>query len=83
MARQSLMKIAAPPMAMIFYAVYNLTPATKEEKAATQQIERSVYYSGCKAVRAAGKAPLYRGDPGYREGMDGDSDGVACEPYPR
>ncbi len=43
--------------------------------------ERSVYFSGCNEVRAAGLAPLYRGDPGYREGMDGDNDGVACEPY--
>ena len=41
----------------------------------------SVYYSGCNEVRALGKAPLYRGDPGYRSGMDGDSDGIACEPY--
>ena len=81
MARQSLIKIVAAPMAVVFYAVYNLTPATKEETAATQRIERSVYYSGCKAVRSAGKAPLHRGDPGYREGMDGDGDGIACEPY--
>ncbi len=41
----------------------------------------SVYYSGCNAVRAAGKAPLRYGEPGYRSDMDGDGDGVACEPY--
>jgi hypothetical protein len=39
----------------------------------------SVYYANCAAVRAAGKAPLYRGDPGYRAGLDRDDDGVACE----
>ncbi len=39
----------------------------------------SVYYANCDAVRAAGKAPLYRGEPGYRAGLDGDGDGVACE----
>jgi hypothetical protein len=39
-----------------------------------------VHYSGCNEVRAAGLAPLYRGQPGYREDMDGDLDGVACEP---
>jgi len=44
-------------------------------------IERSVYYSGCDEARAAGAAPLFRGQPGYRDGMDGDSDGIACEPY--
>ncbi|WP_246034504.1 DUF1294 domain-containing protein [Qipengyuania marisflavi] len=42
--------------------------------------ESSVYYPGCNDVRAAGKAPLYRGQPGYRSGMDGDDDGIACEP---
>jgi len=39
------------------------------------------YWRGCDDARAAGTAPIYRGEPGYREGMDGDSDGVACEPY--
>lgn len=39
------------------------------------------YYSGCDDARAAGAAPLYRGEPGYRPEMDGDSDGIACELY--
>ena len=39
----------------------------------------SVYYANCDAVRAAGKAPLKRGDPGYRSGLDRDNDGYACE----
>jgi hypothetical protein len=39
------------------------------------------YYSGCDEARAAGVAPLYVNEPGYRAGMDGDGDGVACEPY--
>jgi hypothetical protein len=38
-----------------------------------------VYYANCAAVRAAGAAPLRAGQPGYREQMDGDRDGVACE----
>lgn len=38
-----------------------------------------VYYDNCSAARAAGAAPLHRGDPGYRSGLDRDSDGVACE----
>lgn len=46
------------------------------------KVERSVYYRNCDAARAAGVAPIYRGEPGYREGMDGDNDGIACEPYP-
>lgn len=39
------------------------------------------YWPGCDAARAAGTAPIYAGEPGYREGMDGDGDGIACEPY--
>jgi hypothetical protein len=37
------------------------------------------YYASCKAARAAGAAPLRRGDPGYRSGLDRDGDGIACE----
>lgn len=40
-----------------------------------------IYYRGCSEVREAGKAPLYYGQPGYRSGMDGDGDGIACEDY--
>lgn len=39
----------------------------------------SVYYPNCDAVRAAGKAPLYRGQPGYSTKLDRDKDGIACE----
>lgn len=38
-----------------------------------------VYYENCDAVRAAGAAPLYAHQPGYRAGLDGNSDGVACQ----
>ncbi len=37
------------------------------------------YYANCAAVRAAGAAPLYIGEPGYRAGLDRDGDGIACE----
>lgn len=39
------------------------------------------HWSGCNAARAAGTHPIYVGEPGYRSGMDGDGDGIACEPY--
>lgn len=45
------------------------------------QLEQSVHYSNCDAARADGVAPLYRGSPGYRDRLDGDGDGIACEPY--
>ena len=39
----------------------------------------NAYFENCTAARAAGAAPLYRGDSGYRDGLDRDNDGVACE----
>lgn len=36
-------------------------------------------FASCAEARAAGAAPLYRGDPGYSERLDRDGDGVACE----
>jgi hypothetical protein len=38
-----------------------------------------VVYPDCAAVRAAGAAPLHRGDPGWDPAFDGDGDGVGCE----
>lgn len=38
-----------------------------------------VYYPNCAAARAAGAAPIYRGQPGYRSALDRDNDGIACE----
>jgi hypothetical protein len=46
-----------------------------------QRRQASAYYANCTDARAAGAAPIYAGEPGYREEMDGDSDGIACEPY--
>jgi hypothetical protein len=42
--------------------------------AAVQQ----VYYRNCTAARNAGALPLVRGEPGFRDGLDKDADGVAC-----
>jgi hypothetical protein len=39
----------------------------------------SVYYANCDAVRAAGAAPIHRGDPGYASKLDRDGDGIGCE----
>lgn len=37
------------------------------------------YYRNCDAVRAAGRAPIRAGDPGYSRKLDRDGDGVGCE----
>lgn len=36
-------------------------------------------FPNCAAARAAGAAPLRRGEPGYSTRLDRDGDGVACE----
>lgn len=51
--------------------------------AGSAAVASTVHYSGCNEVRALGKAPLHAGEPGYREDMDGDGDGIACEPIRR
>ena len=78
------MNRAAIPLAaaITFAAVYQLAPASGSgESAVAAEAEPSVYYPGCNAVRAAGAAPLHLGEPGYRAEMDGDGDGIACEPH--
>jgi hypothetical protein len=64
----------------------NLAAAAKEIGIASGVVRRRApqqgdYWHRCDAARAAGTAPIYRGDPGDRDGLDGDSDGIACEPY--
>ena len=39
----------------------------------------AVYYRNCAAARAAGAAPIRRGQPGYASHLDRDGDGIACE----
>ncbi|MCV7565174.1 excalibur calcium-binding domain-containing protein [Micrococcus luteus] len=41
--------------------------------------ETRSYYQNCDAARAAGVAPIYEGEPGYRPGLDRDKDGIACD----
>ncbi len=69
--------------ALTFVAVYQLVPERAPGPAAAEAApgDDSVYYPGCNAARAAGAAPIYRGQPGYRAEMDGDDDGIACEPH--
>jgi hypothetical protein len=38
-------------------------------------------FRNCDQARAAGAAPVRRGDPGYGPHLDRDNDGVGCEPY--
>jgi hypothetical protein len=42
-------------------------------------LSESDAFASCAEARAAGAAPLRRGDPGYSLSLDGDRDGIACE----
>lgn len=37
---------------------------------------------GFDAARAVGLPPAIRGQPGYWSHLDGDGDGISCEPWP-
>jgi len=41
--------------------------------------DTDVSYVNCDEVRAAGKDPLYEGQPGYSSKLDRDGDGIACD----
>jgi len=73
--------IPAPAAAPAAATAAPATPpaATAATPAAPATASGDVYYQNCAAARAAGAAPLHRGQPGYRAQMDGDSDGIACE----
>ena len=53
-------------------------PTTTVEVTTTAEAAREPFYENCDAVRAAGKAPLLRGQPGFRDELDRNNDGVAC-----
>ena len=40
-------------------------------------------FANCAAARAAGAAPVRRGEPGYGPHLDREGDGVGCEPRQR
>lgn len=65
-------------------ATYALTPRAPGKAAVAQFAEQRMtdqHFSGCDAARAAGRENIPAFDPSYRERMDGDGDGLACEPY--
>lgn len=58
-------------------------PAPQPAQPEVPKQPAAVFYKNCDAVRAAGAAPLYVGQPGYRPQLDRDGDGIACEPKPK
>ena len=54
----------------------NLAPARAASPGRSSQ---SGPFANCSEARAAGAAPVKRGDPGYASHLDRDNDGVGCE----
>jgi hypothetical protein len=59
------------------YHCHRAQAATKNAPAQRQSTTGA--YRNCTAARAAGAAPVYRGDPGYGSHLDRDNDGIGCE----
>ena len=55
--------------------------AVRMDMVRAREPQRGDFWGGCDDARAAGTAPIYRDEPGYQTTMDGDGDGIACEPY--
>lgn len=54
-------------------------PASSMAPPAPARASSSGVFANCTAARAAGAAPVRRGDPGYGTHLDRDGDGVGCE----
>ncbi|MBC6983793.1 excalibur calcium-binding domain-containing protein [Caulobacter sp. 17J80-11] len=54
-------------------------PASSSQSSSGRSGGGSRPYPNCAAARAAGAAPIYRGDPGYGPHLDRDNDGIGCE----
>jgi endonuclease YncB( thermonuclease family) len=53
-------------------------PPTQEPQPDPEPAQ-DAYYANCAEARAAGAAPIRRGEPGYRPALDRDDDGTACD----
>ena len=55
------------------------TPPAPNPQPVLQPAASETYYQNCDDARARGAAPVLAGQPGYRPGLDSDSDGIGCE----
>jgi micrococcal nuclease len=54
-------------------------PTPKSKADAPSAPKTSGQFKNCDAARAAGAAPVHRGEPGYAPKLDRDGDGIGCE----
>jgi hypothetical protein len=83
-------KVAAEKAAADQAAAQVAAEQAAAQKAAAQQAAKpapapvapapaAAYFGSCAEAKAAGAAPLFSGQAGYRAALDRDKDGVACE----
>lgn len=61
------------------YHCHRGSSSAKRASSATPSSGRA--FRNCAEARAAGAAPVYRGDAGYGLHLDRDNDGIGCEPW--
>ncbi|UYY57035.1 excalibur calcium-binding domain-containing protein [Sphingomonas sp. S2-65] len=54
-------------------------PGASTARRTAIQSGEGAYFANCSQARAAGAAPVRRGDPGYSRKLDRDGDGIGCE----
>ena len=57
--------------------------ADEPDETDVESAPTGIHYRNCAAAWAAGAAPISIGEPGYESRLDGDGDGIACEPFRR
>ncbi|CAN7622599.1 excalibur calcium-binding domain-containing protein [Phenylobacterium sp. LjRoot219] len=72
------LEVSEAPFKPVGRSTTNAWPAPAQPSA--RRAGGAKFYS-CRDARAAGAAPMHRGEPGYNPNLDGDADGIACEPY--
>ncbi len=83
--RQTLNEVTKAPIAKVTQVGTYVAPTYSPPQVYTapdpepQPAPPTVYYRNCAAARAAGAAPVYRGQPGYGRHLDRDNDGIGCE----
>lgn len=53
--------------------------ASQPSQAKSYSLSSGREFANCTQARAAGAAPVRRGDPGYGSHLDRDGDGIGCE----
>lgn len=71
--------VASDPGQARRYATAPQPTSAPEQSDTSAPTPPQVSYADCSEARAAGAAPLFRGQPGYTADLDRDNDGIACD----